>query len=249
VFRFGRDVLPFEEWRRFDFHKIVEEIIELDREPDQTDIWTTHFRFFGIADVPPERCRPVNIVTTKARRMAAEWLIASKIDGPVLLYQIGATSPARSQSWGRVQETAEALRDAYPDLRVVLVGGKDARAFPAMEGVSRLIGEDPLVMVGLCSLARVIVCPDSCINHIAAGLGNASPPVVSLWSSFSPESRVATYPRQFPIYNRLPCSPCFHHEFGPVEGCPLFRGDCRGLEGITPLQIVVKVAEALESKS
>ena len=247
VFQFGSDVLPFDEWAAFDWHKIVEEIIELDREPDQTDIWTTHFRFFGLGPVEPVRCRPLNIVTGKARSCAHDWLSRLAITKPVLLYQIGATSPARSQSWGRVAATADTLAERFPDMQVVLVGGKESAAFQTVPRVARLIGEDPLIMVGLCALSRVIVGPDSCINHIAAGLGEASPPVVSLWSSFDPAARVATYPHQFPIYNRLPCSPCFHHEFGPVEGCPMYRGHCHGLEAITPAQICNRVAEALES--
>ncbi len=249
LFRFSPQLLPFAEWRSYDFHRIVEEIIELDREPDQTGIWETHFRFFGIdpATVAPEAMRPVNIVTTSARAMAQAFISSTPSpQRPILLVQLAATSPIRSLSPQRVHDLLAALVQAFPRHNIVAVGGAAQRNIPLPDGVVPCIGEYPRVMVGLVGAASAIVAPDSCINHISAGLGSNSPPVVSLWSSFDPARRVATYPNQHPIYNRLPCSPCFMHEHtDPPLGCPLYRGHCRGLDAITNDQIIETLKEVI----
>lgn len=256
LFTFGPDVLPFDEWAAYDFHKPVEEIIELDREPDQTDIWTTHFRFFGLPNAArdPAACRPVNIVTQKARDLATAFLATTRDQRPetrdLILYQLSATSPIRSQSPARVTECLAAIRDAFPDHAVIAIGGREQAHIVIPDGVINCVGQHPRVMVGLIERAAAIVCPDSCVNHIAAGLDDRSPPVVSLWSSFDPARRIATYPNQFPIYNRLPCSPCFMHEVAyPPLGCPMYRGHCRGLDAIPPAHIIARLREALAARS
>lgn len=247
VFQFAPEIAPFDEWAAFDYHKIVEEIIELDREPDQTNIWETHFRFFGLWPVAPEHCRPINILTQKARDMAGEFLSSLRPHpSPFLLYQLASTSPIRSQSPARVTECLAALRDAFPGHVVIAVGGREQAHIEIPAGVVSAVERHPRLMVGLIERAAAVVCPDSCVNHIAAGLGDASTPVVSLWSSFDPARRVSTYPNQFPIYHPLDCSPCFAHEMQtPPLGCPLFRGHCRGLDAITPAQIVARLREAM----
>lgn len=253
VFEFSPDVVPLDEWRAFDWHRIVEEIIELDREPDQSDIYTAHFRFFGLPDMArdPATCRPVNIVTNRARESADRFLqsqIANR-KSKFLLYQLSSTSPIRTQAPASITATLSALRDAFPDLALIATGTERDRAIELSAGVIPCIGEDFRTLVGLVERAAVIVCPDSCINHIAAGLDDRSPPVVSLWSSFDPARRIATYPNQFPIYNRLPCSPCFAHEVSfPPMGCPMHRGYCRGIAEIPPARIVAAVHHALKSQ-
>jgi hypothetical protein len=96
-----------------------------------------------------------------------------------------------------------------------------------------------------CSPHSCVVCPDSVLGHIAAVY--PSLPVVSLWSSFDPARRVASYRNHRPIYNRIRCSPCWSHEQhgDPREykGCPLTScGDhCAGLRTISPVQIAEAV--------
>ena len=259
LFRFSPYILPFDEWRAYDFHRIVEEIIELDREPDQTGIWQTHFRFFGIdpATVAPEHMRPVNIVTSSAQEMADAFIHDECGDSEFILVQLASTSPIRSLSPKRIENLLAALVLEFPKHKIVAVGSRLESKISTPEGIEKLkitlpqqvipcVGKDPRIMVGLVGAASAIVAPDSCINHIAAGLGEASPPVVSLWSSFDPDRRVRTYPNQHPIYSRPPCAPCFMHEHSePPMGCPLYRGHCRGLDAIPDATIIEKLKEVL----
>jgi ADP-heptose:LPS heptosyltransferase len=99
------------------------------------------------------------------------------------------------------------------------------------------------------NLHSCIVCPDSVLGHIAAAYSEI--PVISLWSSFSPADRIASYPNHKPIYNAIKCSPCRAHEQtgNPKDyrGCPHTSCNdyCAGLRNISPERIVKAVEEAL----
>jgi hypothetical protein len=99
------------------------------------------------------------------------------------------------------------------------------------------------------NLHSCIVCPDSVLGHIAAAYPEI--PVISLWSSFSPADRIASYTNHKPIYNAIKCSPCRAHEQtgNPKDyrGCPHTSCNdyCAGLRTIAPDLIVSAVATAL----
>jgi hypothetical protein len=96
-----------------------------------------------------------------------------------------------------------------------------------------------------------LVCPDSVAGHIAAT--HPALPVISLWSSFHPSRRVASYPNHRPIFNEIKCSPCWSHEHSGdpahYQGCPLTACNdyCAGLRAIPPKQISDAVASLLSS--
>lgn len=233
------DVMSFDDFRAFDWHKIVEEIVECDAEPDQTDIWETHLRFFGLRDVPAGERLPVNVVTGRCGAMFDRWAHGAAVRAPFIVYQASASSPIRSQSPAAVRASLAAIRDAFPSHLIVVIGGKRDAALDLPAGCAPLIGQDPRTAFGALANAAAAVCPDSMLSHLAAGMGQASPPVVSLWSSFAPSDRVGTYPNQHPIFWPLPCSPCRRHEVDdPPKGCPLRGGYCAGLDAIPPSAIV-----------
>ena len=243
------DVLDFDAWRAFDFHRPVEEIVEWDQEPDQTDIYATHYRYFGLAtceQFTPSN-RPANVVTAKARQLAADWATRTAVDQRCILYQLAASSDIRSQSEAAAYACMAAISDAF-GLPVVAVGGGRSRTAATPAGVVRLIGEDPRITIGLTSTAAAVVTPDSMLNHVCAGLGPRSPPVVSLWSAFRPEDRVASYPNQHPIFAEADCAPCRAHDGGKASaemGCPLHGGFCRSLATIAPEAVVRKLRGVL----
>ena len=241
------DVLAFEDWLDYDYHRPVEEIVEWDQEPDQTDIYTTHYRYFGriLAAKSPTAYTPANVVTGRARGMAADWMAREGIAGPVIVYQSSASSDIRSQSEARMAECVAAIMAAFY-LPVVVVGGKRDEMRSTPPGAHRLIAQDPRVTFGLLASAAAVVTPDSMLNHVCAGMSRQSPPVVSMWSAFSPADRVGQYPNQHPIVAPAgDCAPCRAHDGPDMRGCPLHGGFCRQMDKITAAQIVARLKEII----
>ncbi|MDR0528376.1 MAG: lipopolysaccharide heptosyltransferase II [Zoogloeaceae bacterium] len=80
--------------------------------------------------------------------------------------------------------------------------------------------------IDLLALARLVVCNDSGLMHIAAALNR---PTLALFGSSSPEVTPPLSALARAIHLRLPCSPCFRRI------CPLGHLDC--LNKIRPEQI------------
>jgi ADP-heptose:LPS heptosyltransferase len=195
---------------------------------------------------------------------------------PIILWQLAATSNIRSYPPERT-EAALRLLLAQSNANIILAGhpmqiaaytipeSPRIRVYSAgIEGliaICHLLSELPTANCQLptdslptanCqppTAHSCIVCPDSVLGHIAAAYPEI--PVISLWSSFSPADRIASYTNHKPIYNAIKCSPCRAHEQtgNPKDyrGCPHTSCNdyCAGLRTIAPARIASVVATAL----
>lgn len=104
--------------------------------------------------------------------------------------------------------------------------------------------------------ADVVVCPDSCLGHVAAAYER---PCVCYWCPFPARSRASHYGHHINLEpEALPeCAPCWAHEYGPVNlqrGCPLTESDpsasryCKGLTAIRPQAVAEAVEQALAGR-
>jgi hypothetical protein len=253
--------IPFDAWKRHDYHLIGLGLVEDDHEPDQPDIWTGHLQFAGLdpATVPAGERLPVVPICDRDRCDAHDRLDELGIGAGrrVVVWQVASSTPVRSYA---PRETAVALRRLARELPndCAIIASGTRRAGGAYEAAQRVRGVHwidswPIRSVfALVERAACVVAPDSCLGHAAGGL---AVPCVSLWSSFLPADRVATYASHRPIVGEIECSPCRHHEKGSrLHGCPLAgkrnRGVwCAGLRRIEPEKIVAKVMEVMENVS
>ena len=241
IFTWRDDQISVDEYTSFDYHMILVDFVESYNEPDQPDVWDMHQIVFGLPTLPQEKkCAPPFL--TASHKEAAEQALRGMLDRPFILYQLRASARIRSQSDRRIFETTTALMRAFPHHNILPVGGKQELEVVLPDGVNtRLINGSAKACFGSMMLPQCagVLAPDSCLNHVAGSLGKDSPPVVSLWSSFPPESRISGYANNHPIYNRIRCSPCRVHERGDVKGCPLKdMGNCDGLDRISNEEIV-----------
>lgn len=243
--------LAMSAWQQADYHLIGEDLVEADAEPDQRNIWDSHLWMAGIdpESVPAADKRPIAPLSHAARKQVADWLQCHGRTGkggatPLIVYQVAASTPIRSQDPKRVHATVRALLAAFPGALVVLIGSPAEAgrfqhpAFPA--GAVRAFDQGVPAMIAFAEAADLVICPDSALGHAAAAFGT---PCVSLWSSFLPQDRVSTYPCHLPLKGAVDCSPCRAHESGPnARGCPRRKltGSlyCRGIDQITPDDIV-----------
>jgi len=112
----------------------------------------------------------------------------------------------------------------------------------------------------LLRMADGLVCPDSCLGHVAGAYGA---PCVSLWCPFPARVRASTYVSHRPIEARMRCSPCYAHDQysaagEPMRGCPaaVASGEaaeaarwCKGLSAIPPEVIVRRIQEIVPWQS
>jgi ADP-heptose:LPS heptosyltransferase len=247
--------LPFAEWLACDYHLILEDMCEADRQPDQPNTWRATVWAAGLDGVPDREMLPFIALTDADReRWAAAVRATPELAGPLragrplVVWGLAASSRIRSLAPAETRAAIEAV-SALPSRPVVAAIGLAEQVEEHTSQAGRAPGVAYLnlpcrAVFAAVEQAACTVSADSMLGHAAAGLGR---PCVSLWSSFHPEDRVATYPTHRPIYQPLSCSPCRLHE-GVVghSGCPLFPGEyCRGLRAIPPARIARAVAEVI----
>ncbi|MBF0282164.1 MAG: lipopolysaccharide heptosyltransferase II [Zetaproteobacteria bacterium] len=93
---------------------------------------------------------------------------------------------------------------------------------------------EALALVATC---RLLLCNDSGLMHVAAGLGQ---PVVALFGATDPQRTHPSGNHVNLIYNPADCSPCLQREC-QVEGHPC-------MSNITPAQVINACEEALQFK-
>ena len=275
----GAENLPFEvvtepvqlqEWETWNYHWIVEGYCDGNHEPDQPDVWQGHLQAIGMDFMVTGRARRVCVPESRRWTERAEAFLqvmrgppeggttnlTGTVRHPFILWQLAASTPMRSLPPGLAAECLRQLVAACPESVIVLAGTEhefevyaEACDVAGIAGTTR--GLKLQEVFALVRLASVVVAPDSCLGHVAA---RYETPCVSYWCPFAASSRAATYGSHVTIEMKTDCSPCWAHEYGPVNlqrGCPLSETDatasryCKGLAAIRPETIVAMVKKEI----
>jgi hypothetical protein len=264
----GADNLPYRvvyepltlaEWDRYDYHLVLTDLVESDREPDQPDMWTSYVRRIGLDRLLTPGVlagwRGYVVAPSSMRsRHAAYDFWRPRPGRPRLLWQLAASTALRSYAPARTVEALTALREAFPES---YLGVFPSRFLANQYAAVRTLAGVEWLTTGIQTSFELIrqcdclVCPDSCLGHAAAA---TDVPVVSLWGSFAPALRVADYPNHLPLTGKRECAPCLRHEDGHGRGgCPRAEaqppGWCEALAGIEPAAIVARVRQGLAERA
>lgn len=150
--------------------------------------------------------------------------------------------PAKRWPAERFAEVAEGLRQAVADWVVVGSAG-DAAAAAAVEarlgdGCRNLCGRTSLKeLIALLRGAKLVVCNDSGVMHLAAACGA---PVVAVFGSTEPRLTRPIHGGVAIVRKHVPCSPCFRRE------CPLGHYDC--LERVRPDDVLALAKGAVDGR-
>lgn len=200
-------------------------------------------RYAQLAEAPGEPVRRplarVRLAVNAANRDAALAHFALERSRPVAVLAPGAEyGPAKR--WPARHFAALAGLLAARGFAVWLIGSPKERALgeeiaAASGGAARnLCGAMDLASaIDVMSVARVAVCNDSGLMHIAAALGLA---LVALYGSSSPEHTPPLGPARIARI-AIACSPCFKRQ------CPL--GHFRCMNELAPEQVLAEVEQAL----
>jgi lipopolysaccharide heptosyltransferase II len=193
--------------------------------------------FLGIEPCPVEwnfRLRP--------DEEAAVEKMAREVGGPFAVYTVGGRWESKRWFPDEAARSATEVKRRY-GLEVVLLGGKEDRAFAEEMGRQRPAGFVDWTgrttlreAIGILSRAEVCVGPDSGLMHISAAVGT---PVVSLWGPTDP-LRTGPFGYQgFTVQGRAACAPCY------LKRCPIGRVCMRSIQSE---EVLAKVAAALALK-
>lgn len=172
----------------------------------------------------PRRGLALDFPLQDTDRDAAAALCRGLGDRPLAIVHAGAQLPSRRWPLERFGEIADALAEA--GLAVVLTGGADEREL--VDELARQLQAPALNLVGSTSLwtlgalverARVVVCNDTGISHVAAALGTRSVVVasggdVARWAP-------ADTRRHAVLWHDVPCRPCAHAQCPIGHPCAL----------------------------
>jgi hypothetical protein len=211
-----------EMWKNMAF---MEAVVNFDEHPDQLHPVDVQLKKFGIDPTtidPALKC--VTPVFTPGELQQAE-----RVRGGVSklgIYQLASTSPIRSLGIDQSISTLSALATRFPDVAWIAIYDtfvstelvEKAKAL-GHRNVRILSFESLRVLWATIAVADVCVGPDSLVVHVAGTMGT---PMVGMWGSLPPSSRVKYYKNHVPIWHQNACqfSPCFisTHAFPPY--CP-----------------------------
>ncbi len=181
---------------------------------------TDHFQL-------PRRGLALDFPLHDADREAAAALCRGLGERPLAIVHAGAQLPSRRWPLERFGEVADAL--AAAGLAVVLTGNADERelvdelAHQLQEPALNLVGSTTLWTLGaLVERARVVVCNDTGLSHIAAACGTRSVVVasggdVARWAP-------ADTRRHTVLWHDVACRPCAHGHCPIGHPCALGVG-------------------------
>jgi ADP-heptose:LPS heptosyltransferase len=172
--------IAFDDWQANDYHLVGEGLCEGDREPDQPNVWDAHLRYAGLdpAAVPLREKRPLVPLAAADRCAAAEWLASRDLAaGRVLLWQLAASTPIRSVAPRTTARCLAALSAAFPRAAIVVVGthrDEPVYAVPQAPNIWPVHDLPISTVFALVERADCLVCPDSCLSHVAGAFGTLS---------------------------------------------------------------------------
>ena len=251
--------IPFESAIRYDYQIFFEGMLEGNSEHDQHCCYDDFFGVIGLHDVPDEFKRPY-FQAAPGDYTFFNSVKAKYGERPYMLYHMSPANANRRYPPKQSQLFIAAFLDAFKDMGVIIVGqdpeeeyGELLSVFDKHSRVINLIDATPSFrdVFPIIEAAKVLVCPDSAIMHMAATMPHV--PVVSLWGIFDPQDRIKYYPNTHPIFPKSVCphAACRDHNFElPVQNCRDAEGSgkikhCRVLEAISPEIIVATCAHAM----
>lgn len=253
----------------YDCHFFLENLFEVNSEPDQRNAFDDMFLFAGF---DPETV-PVEFKRPHLFEKSTDWTELGLLkffpaQAPYFVYQLSAANPNRTYPPDRGAETVMKMLEAFPDMKAVIVGKTKMPEEVAAFNASYNIGSDRVVnlinktqsfrtLIPLVKNAKLVICPDSSIGHLAGAFPEV--PVISLWGIFSPADRVTYYSNHYPVFlpDACPHAPCRNHEFTlPVALCKDAPGateyqqtHCNAIRAITPDMIVAKATAILNPET
>ncbi len=182
-------------------------------------------------DVPVEDLSLVRIPTDPAALARADAFLAERGWGPpmrIVGVNVNAGELSLERRWpvANFAEVVESLVTRHADVRVLLTGAPDERAYiqTVHERLSARARESVAITAGawslddfLAGLSRMtcFVTNDSGPMHLAAAQGV---PLVSLWGPARPDFYAPRVPDHEVIYENFACSPCLFYMFTTFEG-------------------------------
>lgn len=255
----GAIALPihFDSIQHYNYHLLYEGMLENNGERDQRCCYDDFFAWAGLdpEEIPPHFKRPY----VKVLARDYQWIIENKVDirGKYMVYHL---SPANMNRCYPIDFGMKFIRDflkKHKDWRVFLVGSYDNWTKKKDHGIVDLVNETPdfRSLIPVIENAKLVVCPDSSIMHLAASFDHVH--VISLWGLFDPNDRAAYYPNHHAMcgFAACPHAPCRNHEFRlPLKRCKdavnFQQGQqyCCALAAIGPEHIIGKVETLMEER-
>lgn len=239
--------MTFESIKQFDYHLFYENMLESNSQPEQNNAYDDLFAFGGMLDVPPEFKRPAVYLGEADEAMDEEWRSSSYGRDDYILYHWSSANKVRQYP----ADLADKFFRKWTKTKIVVVGdGKEK--IPGYPHVINMVSKTPTFrhLIPLVRRAKVVVCPDSSVGHLAAAWDDI--PVIGLWGPFHPDDRVKYYANHTPILGDCPHGPCRTHQFSPPQhlckdvGAQYVRpNNCAALSTISPDLICSEVEKKL----
>ena len=172
------------------------------------------------------------LLVDEANRRAVVERLALSVDAPVAVLCPGAEY-GEAKRWPERHFAVVANHLAAAGHSVWLVGSKnDAEVCEEIQALAptavSIAGRTSLLdAVDLLSLARMVVCNDSGLMHVACALGRE---VVAIYGSTSPSFTPPLSQTATVLQEELDCQPCFQRQ------CPLGHLNC--LNGLDPVRVI-----------
>lgn len=244
----------FDALRNYDYHIMLEGMIENDNEPDQKNAYDNLFDFCGIysKQVPPEFKRPHLVWSESDQKARAEW--KAKKPWRYILWHWNPSGATRMYPPELAEQAIEALSYRAD---VVIIGhtenGKIPEPKSEIENVHNYVGKTPKWRdtLPMIAEAKLVVAPDSSILHAAAAY---NVPTIGLWGSFHHEDRAKYYPEHHPIeaFHVCPKAPCRAQKDDlPKHFCQQAQGYdetsrwCTAMKAIDPQRIIEKAEKLI----
>ena len=215
----------------------MESVSQYDNDQEQGNVYDRLFAIAGFDpdEIPAEYKRPYWAITKRDLEETREFYVE-----PYIAFQFRATNfgrtlplPVIDLVLSRLNQIGLAIivmddRPLEPDLKKVVENYKNVKDVTGRLKNVRHFG-------AVVSMARLVVGPDSAAIHFA---GCIDVPCISLFSTFSPESRVRDYKNHVAIWPAEKCNhaPCFNFmEELPYHKCPDGEQQryCAVFEGVT----------------
>lgn len=170
------------------------------------------------------------------RLLASMGLDSSRTIAMAAGAQFGGAKRYPAESWAKVAAILSA--HGYHILALGTAAERDiaARSLSECTGASaNSAGETSLSeCLQLLAASRALLCNDSGLMHVAAGLGKA---VVAVFGATDPERTAPSGPRVRLLYHPAPCSPCLQRE------CTVSGQPC--MANVAPEEIATACIESL----